>query len=674
MFGQQSAWRTAALFASAGASLANTLATRAATTATVQDTTATNVNAAAKGRATLATKLAAGAQRVLNLAMRANPIGLIITAITLLVGGLVLAYQKSETFRNIVNGIGTAIMSVVRPAIDWFTGTALPALGAFTMWVGEQFLKLWPIIKTAFDIAVAVVTDFIGRISQYFQGGFQVLTGIFDFFKNLFTGNWSGLRDSVLQIAGGLWDMLGGIFGTGRDRALEFVLGLRDRAVTAVTNMKDWIVERVQGLWNGVVEKVTGLRDGAVAIFEGLRDKATELGKAMADQFGRELDSLRGLAARPIKFVVETVMNDGIIKAYNSVAADIFRLPRIPNIPLGPLAGWDRGGWTGPGHRLQPAGIVHADEFVVQKSSRRRLEGQRPGALDYMNTTGQWPGYADGGRVLYMPGYAPGGRVHPVPGWGVNWGRGYHGVDRGLDIPAPMGTAVVAMRDSSVVSTARWNRSYGWHIRTSDGAVYAHLSGINVAPGQAVRAGQVIGRVGSTGNSTGPHLHVTAYDGRSAIGAAIAGVQSFIDHVGEFSDKIAGPMRRLGEIGDTPFAQMGRKVPELISEEMKKKLSEFAGVFDAPSDTITATGGMTGTTTGTRGVQAPRININATGSNARTNALLEELITTLAAKDDKEDENLVLSGDISISIDGREIRRITRQELRATTKRQVDVA
>ncbi|MGW8935980.1 phage tail tape measure protein [Gordonia terrae] len=69
-----------------------------------------------------------------------------------------------------------------------------------------------------------------------------------------------------------------------------------------------------------------------------------------------------------------------------------------PGLP-GP-AGYSDGGWTGPGGKYQPAGIVHADEFVVNKQSRQAIESQYPGALDYMNQFGKLPGYAEGGRVL----------------------------------------------------------------------------------------------------------------------------------------------------------------------------------------------------------------------------------------------------------------------------------
>ncbi|HZX39506.1 MAG TPA: phage tail tape measure protein, partial [Streptomyces sp.] len=58
------------------------------------------------------------------------------------------------------------------------------------------------------------------------------------------------------------------------------------------------------------------------------------------------------------------------------------------------------GGWTGPGPKMQEAGIVHADEYVIKKESRRRIEQRNPGLLDEMNATGQIRGYAAGGLVM----------------------------------------------------------------------------------------------------------------------------------------------------------------------------------------------------------------------------------------------------------------------------------
>ncbi|MFC4768331.1 peptidoglycan DD-metalloendopeptidase family protein [Effusibacillus consociatus] len=79
-----------------------------------------------------------------------------------------------------------------------------------------------------------------------------------------------------------------------------------------------------------------------------------------------------------------------------------------------------------------------------------------------------------------------------------------------IDISAPIGTAVYASNNGRVVF-AGWDGGYGNVIRISHGngvvSVYGHLSSIKVSVGQQVEKGTVIGGVGSTGNSTGPHLH-----------------------------------------------------------------------------------------------------------------------------------------------------------------------
>ncbi|SEP64642.1 Murein DD-endopeptidase MepM and murein hydrolase activator NlpD, contain LysM domain [Streptomyces sp. yr375] len=95
----------------------------------------------------------------------------------------------------------------------------------------------------------------------------------------------------------------------------------------------------------------------------------------------------------------------------------------------------------------------------------------------------------------------------PYHATGSSWSKGYH---TGVDFPVPTGTSVKAVMAGSVVS-AGWGGSFGYQvvIRHADGRYtqYAHLSAISVRDGQPVSGGQRIGRSGSTGNSTGPHLH-----------------------------------------------------------------------------------------------------------------------------------------------------------------------
>lgn len=113
-----------------------------------------------------------------------------------------------------------------------------------------------------------------------------------------------------------------------------------------------------------------------------------------------------------------------------------------------------------------------------------------------------------GGRPSGMPVSARymtsgfGGRFHPLLG-------GYR-QHSGVDLAASMGSPIVATSDG-VVSNAGWRGGYGLAVELNHGggleSRYAHMSRIAVAPGQTIKRGDVIGYVGSTGMSTGPHLH-----------------------------------------------------------------------------------------------------------------------------------------------------------------------
>ncbi len=80
----------------------------------------------------------------------------------------------------------------------------------------------------------------------------------------------------------------------------------------------------------------------------------------------------------------------------------------------------------------------------------------------------------------------------------------------GTDIAAPLGTPILAAADGVVV-TATWHNSYGYYVKIKHddtySTLYAHCSALHVSVGQTVKQGQVIADCGSTGYSTGPHLH-----------------------------------------------------------------------------------------------------------------------------------------------------------------------
>lgn len=113
------------------------------------------------------------------------------------------------------------------------------------------------------------------------------------------------------------------------------------------------------------------------------------------------------------------------------------------------------------------------------------------------------------GKPLQGPvtsGYGP--RVNPV--------TGEHGVHAGIDIPVPTGTGVGSADGGKVVHVG-WLGNYGNTVIVEHGngrqTLYAHLSKMNVKKGELVAKWQKIGEVGSTGRSTGPHLHWEVIEG-----------------------------------------------------------------------------------------------------------------------------------------------------------------
>ena len=135
-------------------------------------------------------------------------------------------------------------------------------------------------------------------------------------------------------------------------------------------------------------------------------------------------------------------------------------------------------------------------------------------ALSYGWST--WPGIGSG--VLSWPVdcyvlsslYGP--RIHPVTGEYKNHG--------GVDFCASFGQNIYAAGSGTVIeanSTDDWGGGYGYYVMVQhdNGLVtlYAHCTSITVTEGEYVSAGQTVGYVGSTGLSTGPHLHFEVYDG-----------------------------------------------------------------------------------------------------------------------------------------------------------------
>ncbi len=137
---------------------------------------------------------------------------------------------------------------------------------------------------------------------------------------------------------------------------------------------------------------------------------------------------------------------------------------------------------------------------IAARQQAQQQQQQTP-SYDFIPSSGfGWP----------LPGYT---YISSGFGWRILWG--YQDYHRGIDIPAPGGTPIHASK-SGVVVSATFHGSYGNYVLLDNGyndagyseaTLYAHMSMLGCAEGQVVNQGDIIGYVGTTGNSSGNHLH-----------------------------------------------------------------------------------------------------------------------------------------------------------------------
>lgn len=135
-----------------------------------------------------ASKAAAAAQRLWNLAMTANPIGLIVVAVGALVAGIIYAYQHSERFRAIVDAAWKAIKIAAEAVVKWFMDTAWPMLK-----------RVWEGIGDGWNWLVTKAQEVWTGVREKFTGMVNFVKGLPGAITNAAKGMWDGLKNGLLD-------------------------------------------------------------------------------------------------------------------------------------------------------------------------------------------------------------------------------------------------------------------------------------------------------------------------------------------------------------------------------------------------------------------------------------------------------------------------------------------
>lgn len=318
------------------------------------------------------TKLWTAAQWLLNAAMSANPIALVVIAIAALVAAFVVLWNKSESFRNFWINLWDnvkAVASTAWEAITGFFSAAWDTIKAVWDVVLGYFQTLWAGIQTTFSVVSEVLSGFFSAawnaikaiwdfVVGYYQGIWNGIKAVFSVVSSVltsfFSAAWNGIKaiwNAVVAYYQGIWDGIKAVFSVVSSVLTEFfsaawngIKGIWD----AVSGYFSGIWESVKSVFSGVESwfqsifsaawtAVQGVFSNFGSFFQGLWDtiKSTfsNLGSSLSDAIGGAVRSgLNGVLS-----MIERTINNGI-SLINGAIGLINALPGVNVGTIGELS------------------------------------------------------------------------------------------------------------------------------------------------------------------------------------------------------------------------------------------------------------------------------------------------------------------------------------------------
>ncbi|MEU6635705.1 peptidoglycan DD-metalloendopeptidase family protein [Streptomyces rochei] len=502
--------------------------------------------------------------------------------------------------------IEKVVIPAIQKLIDFVKGMReklqpfIDAVKDVTEWIVGKFRWLYDVL-----VGHSIIPDLIKKIREWFETGKRWIKAVWD-------AVWENTIGRVTSAARTVGEKVAG-----------FARSVRDR----FNDAKRWATEKWDGLWSGVSGTASSMRKTIEGAVRGFKDKVVGFFEDAVEGVKTAWDKLQGVAKAPVRFLIETVFNEGLRKVWNNTAAklpgigkiDAMKLPKgwgaatggvvptsiLPGYTPGrdvhrfvsPTGGvidlsggeaimrpevtqvmgrsgvdalnaaarqggvngvqallsnglphrafWGGGIWDdltnnpvtnaikkvgGKGLDLLEKGADWARGGVADLAEKtlKTLLGVKSLAIDtkdqnWSKLVGNIPVALADKMVDFIRGKEAetgggGSWIKPVNAaygtrFGVKgrmWSSGYH---TGLDFPAAVGTAIKAVAAGKVSSLSRTG-PYGNHLTVDHGggltSLYAHMSEFAAKLRDTVSAGSLLGRVGSTGNTTGPHLHLEA--------------------------------------------------------------------------------------------------------------------------------------------------------------------
>lgn len=342
---------------------------------------ATNVAAASTARGTIATfaastaaRVAAAGQWLLNAALSANPIGIVILAITALVGALVWFFTQTELGQQIWANVTAAIGAAATWLWENVLSPVFAAIGAVVVWLYEN-----------------VISPIFGLIVNYFRFWGAVVAWLWE------------------NVIGPVFGQIGAIFSWIYQNVILPIVGYIVASIQAWGAIFTWLYENIVRPVFGGIMAVLGagwawLRD---TVFSPLGVAVDAIGKAFeatASVIGTAWDGIKRAAAVPINFVLDTIWNRGLRSFWNDLVRELklddMALPEAPLIKFatgGVLPGYTPGRDVHQFWSPTAGGLALSGGEAIMRPEFTRLVGGAAGvdALNAAARSGHLP-FGDG--------------------------------------------------------------------------------------------------------------------------------------------------------------------------------------------------------------------------------------------------------------------------------------
>ena len=296
---------------------------------------------------------ATGGMSVLKGALTAitSPVGIAIAAIAGITAVVVTLWKTNEDFRNKITEIWNRIKSVFTEFGQHITDK-LNSLGFDFENFGEVVKAIW---EGFCNVLAPIIEGVFNNIAIFIETTLNVITGVFDFFVSLFTGDWQGCWGAVKSIFESVWnglkeyignilntikgvaDAFLGLFGTSWDEVwnsikttfeniwngiVSFFSGILDGIVNTVTTVwtaiSTTISDVLTGIWNTFSNIFTTIRDFVSTVFETIKNVITVVIMAIAEFFSAAFQ----IITAPFRFIWENC-KDTIITVWDAIKEKI---------------------------------------------------------------------------------------------------------------------------------------------------------------------------------------------------------------------------------------------------------------------------------------------------------------------------------------------------------------